>query len=295
MQMQNGKRRRKPSSSGYKLPVDPDFASLLYEDRFEKVKPVIKWLFVAILIVLLGWGGFVLFANNSGQKSANSEYSNSAAANELSAIDGAAIFSECMAAVQSEHDAINESDSDFYPKLIAVYDKWLVCYDEYPEATGRLSIESARQSAIDASGEYKNTYLSTNSYEYKPTVQSSGSSSTSSNNDGSSGGGSSLVTPPKENSGVDTRWCTAKKTEVDSLYASYQDARSKVSAVDTEIQKVSYSRPPGFTGTQAQLEAWRASERQRLTNEKTPLLTQQNSTYTAYSSANSEYRSKGCS
>lgn len=294
MQLNKPSRKDRKSTSHHSMPVDSDFASLLYEDKFEKFKPILKWFLISLIIVAIGWSVFALFANNSGQKTSNSEYVNQTSAADDFDADAAANFSQCLSDVQGENDALDENSSDFYPKLIAVYDAWLVCYDDYPEATGRLSIESARQSAIDASGAYKSTYLSTNTYEYKP---SSGASTTPSTADpgGNTGGSNNpTATTPAGGSTVDAQWCSAKKLEVEGLYADYQAARNKVSAVDAELQKVSYSRPPGFTGTQGQLDAWRTSERQRLTNEKTPLVTQQNTAYDVYNSANSEYRSKGC-
>lgn len=296
MQLNKPSRKDRKNTSRHSMPVDNDFASLLYEDKSEKFKPILKWLFISLIIVAIGWGAFALFANNVGQKTSNSEYTTQANATvDNSAADAAANFSQCLSTVRSEHDTLNENSSDFYPRLIAVYDTWLGCYDNYPEATGRTSIESARQSAIDASGAYKSTYLSTNTYEYKPSSGASGTPSTA-NSSGNTGSGSNpATTTPSGGSTVDVQWCSAKKAEVDGLYADYQTARNKVSAIDAEIQKVSYSRPPGFTGTQSQLDAWRSSERQRLTNEKVPLVTQQNSAYSAYNSSNSEYRSKGCS
>ena len=152
---------KKPKSSTEKSYIDSDFASILEEGRFDRVKPFLKGILVlAVLIVTVG-GGVYAYSNfkpseQSGQAASADSYEDSEQA-------------KCIAKVYEQHKTPDESDPEFYPKLIAGYDAHLACYDKYPDensSSNRLSIESARQSAIDASGDYKDTYLSSNSYDY---------------------------------------------------------------------------------------------------------------------------------
>jgi|GEM_PF-2773752 len=299
MEIQKKKRSKGIKTTSSSL-IDNDFASGFEDSKFEKFKPLFKVLIALVIITGIGYGAYAYLSNQSDStmRTADTLQTDS---NKMTQLE------QCVNEAWNNHETPDENDPDFYPKLIAGYDAHLYCYDTYPDensATSRLSIESARKSAIDSSDEYKDTYLSTNSYDYKP----SSSDSNSQYSAGSSvSGGSSSSTPsrPSDNSTsspgssgtqptVDTQWCSAKKAEVDSLYMSYQEARNKVNAVDTQLRNVSTARPPGFTGTQSQLDAWRASERQRLMTEKAPLVTQQNNAYATYNAAQSEYRSKSC-
>ncbi|HMQ96129.1 MAG TPA: hypothetical protein PKD19_02825 [Candidatus Saccharibacteria bacterium] len=299
MKIQNKRRSEDVKPTGGSSFIDNDFASGFEDSKFEKFKPLFKVLIALIVITGIGYGAYAYLGNQSDETvhTANTSQPNS---NEMTQLE------QCVDDAWNNHETPEESDPNFYPKLIAGYDAHLACYDTYPDensATNRLSIESARKSAIDSSDEYKDTYLSNNSYDYTPS--SSGSSSQYSSDSSPSGNGSSIPSNPSNHSNpsqgnsstqpaVDTQWCSAKKAEVDSLYASYQEARNKVNAIDTQLRNISTARPPGFTGTQGQLDAWRSSERQRLTTEKSPLVTQQNNAYASYNASQSEYRSKSC-
>lgn len=297
MEIQNkkhSKRTRPTQSSSF---LDDDFASGFEDSKFEKFKPLFKVVVALVIVAGIGYGAYA-YLGNKVDNTVRSADTSQPASNDMSELE------QCVDKAWDSHKTPEESDPDFYPKLIAGYDAQLACYDKYPDdeksASNRISIDSARKSAIDSSAEYKDTYLATNSYEYTPSTSSSsyqytgpsspgGSSNTSpggsSSSSGSSSGGG---TQPA----VDTQWCSAKKVEVDSLYTSYQEARNKVDAIDTQIQKTYTAQRPGLTASQ--LDAWRASERQRLTSEKAPLVTQQNNAYASYNAAQSEYRSKTC-
>ena len=298
MEIQNkkGSKHTKPTRSSSLF--DDDFASGFEDSKFEKFKPLFKVIIALVIVAGIGYGAYAYLGNQADNtvRTADTSQSGNSEASELE---------QCIDKAWSSHKTPEENDPDFYPKLIAGYDAQLSCYYNYPDensAANRLSIESARKSAIDSSGEYKDTYLADSSYEYTPSTSSSSyqytspSSSGSSSNTPSSSSGNSSYTPPSSSTqpAVDAQWCSAKKAEVDSLYASYQEARNKVNAIDTQLRNIPTARPPGFTGTQSQLDAWRASERQRLTNEKAPLVTQQNNAYASYNAAQSEYRSKSC-
>lgn len=142
--------------------ADNDFASILEESRFDRFKPFLKGFIVLILLVGVVGGGVYAYSNFKP-----SEQSGDQAASADSYEDGEQ--AKCIAKVYEQHETPEEGDPEFYPKLIAGYDAHLACYDKYPDensSSNRLSIESARQSAIDASGDYKDTYLSSNSYDY---------------------------------------------------------------------------------------------------------------------------------
>ncbi len=300
MEIRNKRRSKGVKSTSGSSFIDNDFASGFEDSKFEKFKPLFKVLVVLFIIAGVGYGAYAYLGNQSDNTVRTAD-TLQPSSNEMTELE------KCVDEAWNNHETPNEDDPSFYPKLIAGYDAQLACYDTYPDensATNRLSIESARKSAIDSSDEYKDTYLSTNSYDYTPS--SSGSPSRYSSGSSTSGSGSNTPSSPSNPAGnpspgnsstqpaVDTQWCSAKKAEVDSLYASYQEARNKVDAIDTQLRKISTARPPGFTGTQNQLDTWRASERQRLTAEKAPLVTQQNNAYASYNAAQSEYRSKSC-
>lgn len=299
MEIQKKRRSKDIKPTGGSRFIDNDFASGFEDSKFEKFKPLFKVFVVLFIIAGVGYGAYAYLGNQSDNtvRTADKLQPSSSEMTELE---------RCVDEAWSNHETPDEDDPSFYPKLIAGYDAQLACYDTYPDensATNRLSIESARKSAIDSSEGYKDTYLSTNSYDYSsPSSNSpsrySASSSVPSGSSSSTTPNNQRSTPPSGGSNtqpaIDTQWCSAKKAEVDSLYASYQEARNKVNAVDTQLRNVSTARPPGFTGTQSQLDAWRASERQRLTTEKAPLVTQQNNAYASYNATQSEYRSKPC-
>lgn len=168
MQINNKKSRphKKPTQSV----IDNDFASILYESKFEKFKPAFKVLIVLLIVAGLGYGGFAFLNSWSNTRSGRSVETLQAAETETTKQE------QCIANAYEQQTTPEETDPDFYKKLIARYDAHLACYDEYPDensATSRISIESARKSAIDASGTYKDTYLTTNSYDHSPSLGTS--------------------------------------------------------------------------------------------------------------------------
>ena len=179
--MQLGGKLPKQSSSLF----DEDFASGFEDSKFDKFKPLIRVLAVLLVIAGLGIGGLWIYGNNASKNNyvAGSESSNlTDTYKPVSGVDEAAIkFNDCTKTATDKTKDLQTSDPDFSKKLITGYDEWLACYDKYPEqaanaSPSRLSLESARQSAINSSGSYKDTYLSDNSYDYKPS--SSGPNST---------------------------------------------------------------------------------------------------------------------
>lgn len=209
--------------------IDSDFASILYESKFEKFKPALKILTVLFILVGLGYGAFAYFSSQSNDRSNRT-------VDTLQTAEGDNTQqSQCIMDAYEQHKTPEESDANFYQKLIAGYDAHLACYDNYPDensATNRLSIESARKSAIDASGEYKDTYLTANSYDYSSSEGTPSTSSNGQNNQpntnsqspsGSSGGQSSGGT--NSNPIAPSEW-ELNKAEFDNVVACADRAAS---------------------------------------------------------------------
>lgn len=297
--MQLNKKQNKPDIKRSSSTLfDDDFASGFEDSKFDKFKPLFNVLIVVTVLILIAWGFSVYLAGSDSNDNLDQSYSSSAAQSDE---DVDTKLAQCISDVATKNPTPETTDSNFYPKLISGYDAQLDCYDQYPDADGmvsRSSIEYARESAIDSSGSYKDTYLSTNTYEYKPSTSSGSSRNSSSSATGGDSDTTSKDNQAPSSSGsqpsVDMQWCAAKKAELDNLYLSYQEARSEVQAIDTQLRKISTARPSGFTGTQSQLDAWRSSERQRLSVERTALITQQDSANATYNAAQSEYRSRSC-
>lgn len=308
--MQINKSKKPSSRQSPNNLFDNDFASGFEDSKFDKFKPVIKALIVVFLLVGAVWGALSYYGATDEGNDANKNYtSNTSQPKE----DMDAKLSQCLSDANAANPTPDTSDNGFWPKIIAGYDAQLGCYDQYPDAIGavsRSSTEYARENAIDSSGSYKDTYLSTNSYEYKPSTSSGSSQYTSPSTSGGSTGTPSNDSPSSTQPAVDTQWCSAKKAEVDSLYASnqeartnYQNARGKVDAIDAQLRNVSTARPPGgHSLNQHQIDLWRDSERRRLTTERATLVTQMDYANTAYNSASyqytnahREYVSKSCS
>ena len=175
--MQLGGKPPKKSSNLF----DDDFASGFEDSKFDKFKPALKVLGVIVLLAGLGVGSLYYFDNKSDDSS--SSYSQTDMSDDAKIIDEALSkkaelsqkFSACTSKASNEGSDLSTADPDFNKKLIGSYDNWLACYDQYPEAAAnaspsRSSLELARQGAIDNSGSYKDTYLSSNSYDYTPST-----------------------------------------------------------------------------------------------------------------------------
>ena len=145
------------------MKLDNDFRDVLHESRserfFEKIKPFINVTVVVAAHIGLVYGGVLLFGDDSNPKDDSITTANSIANEDNNKL------SDCLVTVSENHPVPGSSDTSFYPKLIAGYDAQLDCYDKYPSAdnvVSRSSIEYARENALDSSGDYKNTYTSSN-------------------------------------------------------------------------------------------------------------------------------------
>lgn len=293
-----------------------DFASILDEGKSSRFKPLI----IVTLVVLMATGGLLYLVPrlNGNNKAADSSIIN--APNSNTEAQELAKFSACIKNIETANPTPDASDAEFYPKLIASYDAQLSCYDQYPNtsmAGNRSSVESARQGAIDSAGAYKSTYLANGgSYTYKPsssyTNPTTGCSYSLSESEyikctdtynaqhktsvstrlPAPTQGATTDTQPQNT--IDTAWCSSKKAEVNQLYSDYIAKRDAANAVSTELYKVDYSQPTGFTGTQTQLDAWRATEKQRLQSQLTPLQAIANEALQKYNAAKSEMASQSC-
>lgn len=285
---------------------DDDFTSGFEDSTFDKFKPAIKVLIVVLVLVGLGVGGFYLFNDKSSDSS--SSYSQASDLDDARIIDEALSkkaelsqkFSACTKEASGKGKDLSTSDPDFNKKLIGSYDDWLACYDKYPEAAAdaspsRSSLELARQGAIDNSGSYKDTYLSSNSYDYTPSTYTP----TYRPSDYSSSGDSSTTSPPPTyteppSNKKDEAWCSSKKAEVNSLYSQYQTARDAVSTLDTKIFNVAENVRQRAGGlNESQVQNMIANERNKLQAQRPNLVTQQNSAQSQYNSAQGEY-SRNC-
>lgn len=288
---------------------DEDFASGFEDSRFDKAKPFIK-VFVAILVIAgLGVGGLYYFGNNNSNQSSHSQASTTHESEDTNQFSDEEVediqkFSDCTSKASSTADNINTSSSDFYKKLIANYDDWLACYDKYPDVAkdaspSKSSLELARKNAIDSSGKYKDTYLSSNSYSYTPSTYRSSYDSYNTNNSSNEPTTPSSSTPstPPKTATVDVEWCNSKKIEVDDLYSKYQTARNAVDTLNTKIFKVDSDALQKYGGTglsENQRQRLIASEKNKLEAQKPNLVAQQNSAKTKYDTAQREYSNRGC-
>lgn len=303
--MQLGGKPPKRSSNLF----DEDFASGFEDSGFDKAKPFLK-VFVAILVVAgLGIGGLYYFGNNDSDQSsygqADTPYT-SEVANQFSGeeVENIQKFSDCTSKASSSIDSISTSSPDFYKKLIKGYDDWLACYDEYPDVAmdagpSKSSLELARKNAIDSSGKYKDTYLSSNSYSYTPSTYRPSYDSYNTNNSSNEPTTPSSSTPstPPKTATVDVEWCNSKKIEVDDLYSKYQTARNAVDTLNTKIFKVDSDVRQKYGGSgmnESQIQRTIASEKNKLEAQKPNLVAQQNSAKTKYDTAQREYSNKGC-
>lgn len=158
--MQINKSKRPAPKQSSRTLFDDDFASGFEDSKFDKFKPVIKVLAVIILLMSAVWGASAYYGSTDTKNDANKNYT----ANTVPQDDDSdSKLSQCIADAASKNPTPDTSDSNFYPKLISGYDAQLACYDQYPDANGavsRSSIEYARDSALDSSGSYKDTYVS---------------------------------------------------------------------------------------------------------------------------------------
>lgn len=245
--MQINKSKKSSSRQSPNTMFDNDFASGFEDSKFEKFKPAIKALVVVILLVGAVWGAVAYFNGTDEENDANKNYtSNTSQPDE----DIDAKLSQCLSDANTANPTPETSDSSFWPKLIAGYDAQLGCYDQYPDAIGavsRSSTESAREDAIDSSGNYKDTYLSTNSYEYKPpSTGSTNQYSTSSGSSSTAGSGSS--DQPLSSSSVPSEW-ELNKAEFDAAVACADNAAASV------LIQGAYGSPSYYQQKIEQLEA----------------------------------------
>ena len=143
-----------------KVAVDNDFASGFEDSKFDKFKPALKVLVVIILLMSVVWGLSAYFGSTDEKNDANKNYtSNTTQVDD----DTDTKFLQCIDDMSSKSPIPEADDTNFYPKLIAYYDAQIDCHDRYPSASGatsRSSLEYQRDNALDSSGSYKDTYLS---------------------------------------------------------------------------------------------------------------------------------------
>lgn len=314
--MQLNKPKKSSSKQSSSNLFDSDFASGFEDSKFDKFKPAIKALVVVILLVGAAWGAVAYFTSTDTESDANKDYTTSTTQQDNDKL------AQCTLDMEAKNPIPKSGGDSFYPKLIAYYDAQIDCYDQYPNASSvvsRSSLEYARDSALNSSGGYKDTYTTavggsgSNSYSSKNSVTGCDYSLSESEYlacsdkyyavHGSSGGTSSKSTDTDSapstavespGSSASVAWCSSKKVEVDNLYSQYQSARNKADSVRTELSKVNYARPAGFTGTQSQLDAWRVGERQRLQDKLSPLQSAEQVALRKYNSVQSEYNAKSC-
>lgn len=170
--MQINKSRKQARQQSSNTLFDDDFAAGFDDGRLDKFKPAIK-VFVGIIVLMTAvWGASAYFNSTDTKNSIDKDYVPNTAVQQGD--DSDSKLSQCIAAAATKNPTPDTTDPNFYPKLISGYDAQLACYDQYPDAHGansRSSIEYARDTALDSSGDYKNTYTSS----------SSGSSSSSKN------------------------------------------------------------------------------------------------------------------
>lgn len=221
--MQLGGKPPKQSSSLF----DEDFASGFEDSIFDKIKPLIKVLATLTVVVGLGIGGLWIYGSNGSKNNymAGSDSSNlTGSYKPVFGVDEAVIkFNDCTKTATDKTKDLQTSDPNFSKKLITGYDEWLACYDEYPEqaseaSPSRLSLESARQSAINSSGSYKDTYLSDNSYDYKPSRSGSNSTYTPNYNSTPNTSGTTNNPPARPGDDSPSEW-ELNKTEFDRVAA----------------------------------------------------------------------------
>ena len=248
MQINKSKKRTQRYSSNAQF--DNDFTSGFEDSKFDKFKPVLKVLVVIILLVGATWGAVAYFGTTDKKDDINKGYTSDTSQSEE---DIDTKLSQCLSGAVTANPAPETSDSSFWPKIIAGYDAQLDCYDKYPDAIGvvsRSSTESAREDAIDSSGNYKDTYLSTNSYEYKP--PSTGSASQNSTSSGGSSAAGSSSNQPSSSSGssssAPSEW-ELNKAEFDAAVACADNAAASVLIQGT------YGSPSYYQQKIEQLEA----------------------------------------
>lgn len=224
---------------------DDDFAAGFEDSKLDKLKPFLKALTVVILLVGATWGAVAYFGSTDTKNNADKDYTANTA---QQADDSDGKLSQCIADAAAKNPTPDTSDANFYPKLIAGYDAQLGCYDQYPDASGsiaRSSTESARENAIDSSGSYKDTYLSSNSYNYSPSSNSSAGSSSKSQ---SSITQSPSNTQPTGDTGAPSEW-ELNKSEFDTAVSCANSA-----AANNPIQGT-YGSPSYYQQKITQLEA----------------------------------------
>ncbi len=120
--MQINKSKKSSSRQSPNTMFDNDFASGFEDSKFEKFKPAIKALVVAILLVGAVWGAVAYFNGTDEENDANKNYtSNTSQPDE----DIDAKLSQCLSDANTANPTPETSDSSFWPKLIAGYDAQL--------------------------------------------------------------------------------------------------------------------------------------------------------------------------
>ncbi len=216
-----GNEHTKPARSSSLF--DDDFASGFEDSKFEKFKPLVKVLVALVVVTGIGYGAYVYLGSKANDTARTVDTSKVESA-KMSPLE------QCVDKVWNDHETPKESDPDFYPKLIAGYDAQLACYDTHSDdersASNRLSIESARKSAVDSSKESPSAAVSVD------TPSSETRSNSSSNN----------MTQPSSSGSYDPSKCERYndeskmwRTEADKTYAIIQRATDSGSGVSDSV------------------------------------------------------------
>ena len=221
--MQINKGRKQPRSPRQETFIDNDFALGFEDSKFEKFKPLFKIITAVAILAGIGYGAYAYIGNQSdgGMRTSDVQQANS---QEVAPLD------KCIDAAWDNHKAPEKDDPDFYPKLIAGYDAQLACYDTHSDdersASNRLSIESARKSAVDSSKESPSAAVSVDN------PSSETRSNSSSNN----------MTQPSSSGSYDPSKCERYndeskmwRTEADKTYAIIQRATDSGSGVSDSV------------------------------------------------------------
>lgn len=156
--MQINKSKKQKRQQSLNTLFDNDFAAGFEDSKLDKFKPVLKVLVVLVLLVGAVWGAAAYFGGTDTKNDTNKNYVSGATQQ-----DDDNKLAQCTVDMESKNPIPKSGDDSFYPKLIAYYDAQLDCYDQHPNANSvvsRSSLEYARDNALDSSGGYRDTYIS---------------------------------------------------------------------------------------------------------------------------------------
>lgn len=207
-----------------------DYYSVVNGGKLDKFKPVFKMLSGITIFAIIVFGvNTIVTKPEDNHKSQNTSY-----ITQDQQIDSEENTIETCLEKSSENNSFPDvSDPDFYQKAISYYDDNLKCYNEFPDpeySAWASEVERLRKGAIDSSGGYKETYLSTKSYDYEFKTSSTSSFAPQEVNTRSNET-SNIETKKPE---VDKEWCNAKSQEVAELKSKVDSKRSAVTSAKAQ-------------------------------------------------------------